>query len=232
MIYVMSDLHGEYGRYKQMLEKIAFSENDELYVLGDVVDRGPEPVRLLQDLASRDNVFLIMGNHEAMACHVLRKLNTEITAENAETHIDLQLMEAILQWQRNGGDVTMKQFRALAADERADLLDYMEDAPWYEAVDAGERTFILVHSGLGHYEHGKRLSQYTFEELAWMRTDYERRYVRDPSVFIVSGHTPTLAVTGRLEIHHSQNNILIDCGAAFSGKLACLCLNTMEEYYV
>mgnify|MGYP003293530442 CR=1 FL=1 len=96
MIYVMSDLHGEYGRYKQMLEKSAFSENDELYVLGDVVDRGPEPVRLLQDLASRDNVFLIMGNHEAMACHVLRKLNTEITAENAETHIDLQLMEAIL----------------------------------------------------------------------------------------------------------------------------------------
>lgn len=232
MIYVMSDLHGEYGRYKQMLEKIAFSENDELYVLGDVVDRGPEPVRLLQDLASRDNVFLIMGNHEAMACHVLRKLNTEITAENAETHIDLQLMEAILQWQRNGGDVTMKQFRALAADERADLLDYMEDAPWYEAVDAGERTFILVHSGLGHYEHGKRLSQYTFEELAWMRPDYERRYVQEPSVFIVSGHTPTLAVTGRPEIHHSQNNILIDCGAAFGGKLACLCLNTMEEYYV
>lgn len=65
-----------------------------------------------------------------------------------------------------------------------------------------------------------------------MRPDYERQYYPDPSIYIVSGHTPTEAVTGKQEIYKTHNNILIDCGATFGGKLACLCLNTMEEYYV
>ena len=232
MIYVMSDIHGAYDQYLQMLEKISFSQEDTLYVLGDAVDRGPEPVKLLQDMASRENVYLIMGNHEAMAARILGKLNVEITEENAESYLNAEWMQAIMEWQLNGGTVTMKQFRALSADERLDLLDYISESPWYDAVDAGGRTFILVHSGLGHFEPGKRLSHYSFVELAWMRPDYERQYHEDPSVYIVSGHTPTLAVSGRPEIYHSHNNILIDCGAVFGGRLACLCLDTMDEFYI
>ena len=40
MTYVMSDLHGHYQKYLQMLDMIHFSDNDDLYMLGDVVDRG------------------------------------------------------------------------------------------------------------------------------------------------------------------------------------------------
>lgn len=228
----MSDIHGEYKKYIQMLEKIAFSEDDTLYILGDVIDRGPEPVKVLQDMSLRDNVFLLMGNHEAMASYVLHKLNVEITEENVETHIDAALMQAIIEWQRNGGDVTMKQFRNLSPENKADLLDFIDEAPWYDVVDVRNRPFILVHSGLGNFEHGKRLSQYSFDEIAWMRPDYEKQYFQDPSIYIVSGHTPTIAVTGKPEIYHSHNNILIDCGATFGGKLACLCLDTMNEFYV
>ena len=232
MIYAMSDIHGEYGKYLEMLEKIGFSDDDLLFVLGDAVDRGPEPVKLLEDMASRDNVYFLKGNHEGMASYVLRRLNVEITEQNAETHLDATLMQAILEWQQNGGDVTMKAFRALSPEARADLLDYIDDAPLYDTIDAGDKTFVLVHSGLGNFAPDKRLRDYTFDELACMRPDYARRYFADPSIYIVSGHTPTLAVTGRAEIHHSANNILIDCGAAFGGKLACLCLDTMEEYYI
>lgn len=231
MIYVMSDIHGEYEKYLQMLEKIAFTEDDTLFVLGDVIDRGPEPIKVLQDMSSRGNVFLLMGNHEAMASYVLHKLNVEITEENAETHINVALMQAIMDWQRNGGDVTMKQFRNLSPENRADLLDYIDEAPWYDVVDVNNRTFILVHSGLGNFEHGKHLSQYSFNEIAWMRPDYEKQYFGDSSIYIISGHTPTIAITGKADIYHSHNNILIDCGATFGGKLACLCLDTMIEYY-
>lgn len=49
MIYVISDIHGCYKEYKELLEKIHFGETDELYVLGDVVDRGPEPMKVLHD---------------------------------------------------------------------------------------------------------------------------------------------------------------------------------------
>ncbi len=47
MIYVMSDIHGEYDKYIKMLELINFSDEDELYILGDIVDRGKEPVKVL-----------------------------------------------------------------------------------------------------------------------------------------------------------------------------------------
>ena len=40
MIYAMSDLHGCYNLYVKMLEKINFSDEDTLYLLGDYVDRG------------------------------------------------------------------------------------------------------------------------------------------------------------------------------------------------
>lgn len=50
MIYAMSDIHGCYQQYKELLEKIHFSEDDILYVLGDVIDRGPEPLKVLQDV--------------------------------------------------------------------------------------------------------------------------------------------------------------------------------------
>jgi len=232
MLYAMSDIHGEYEKYLSMLEKIAFSQDDTLFVLGDAVDRGPEPIKVLQDMASRDNVYLLKGNHEAMASFVLHKLNVEITEDNADSHMNAELIQAILEWQKNGGSVTMGKFRELSADEKLDLLDYIDDAQLYDIVDVGKKTFILLHSGLGNFQDGKRLSQYTFDELACMRPDFERQYYKDSSIYIVSGHTPTLAVTGKSEIYHSHNNILIDCGAAFGGRLACLCLDTMAEYYV
>ena len=39
MTYVISDLHGRYDLYLEMLERIQFSPEDTLYILGDVADR-------------------------------------------------------------------------------------------------------------------------------------------------------------------------------------------------
>lgn len=39
--YVIGDIHGQLEQLKVLLEKMKFNENDELYVMGDVVDRGP-----------------------------------------------------------------------------------------------------------------------------------------------------------------------------------------------
>ena len=53
MIYVMSDLHGMYSSYLKMLRKIHFCDADMLYILGDVIDRGPQPIQILQDMMLR-----------------------------------------------------------------------------------------------------------------------------------------------------------------------------------
>lgn len=60
--YCISDIHGHYDYYKKMLEKIGFSDDDMLYIIGDVVDRGPHPVKLLLDLMKRPIVCCIAGN--------------------------------------------------------------------------------------------------------------------------------------------------------------------------
>jgi serine/threonine protein phosphatase 1 len=65
-----------------------------------------------------------------------------------------------------------------------------------------------------------------------MRADYEKQLFADNDIFIVSGHTPTQLLSGKAEIYRSHNNIDIDCGAAFGGRLACLRLDDMTEFYV
>ena len=67
MTYVMSDLHGCYDKYAWMLEKIGFGDGDTLYILGDVIDRGPDGIRILLDMMGRKNVIPIIGNHESLA---------------------------------------------------------------------------------------------------------------------------------------------------------------------
>ena len=231
MLYTMSDLHGEYQKYLAMLEKIKFNQEDTLYLLGDLVDRGPEPVKILQDIIQRPNVYPLLGNHEVMAIYILKQLLLEVTEETI-SQVDTYLMENIFIWQRNGGGVTLEQFQALPLRERRQLLEFMEGFGWYETVDVGERAFLLVHAGLGNYRPGKKLEEYSLEELTMVRPDYQTQYFPDDSIYVLSGHTPTKLLSGKWEIYHSHNNIVLDCGAAIGGRLACLCLDTMEEFYL
>ena len=65
--YVISDIHGEYGKFMELLDIIHFSDEDILYVLGDVVDRGKNPVKTLLKMMEMPNVIPIAGNHEPVS---------------------------------------------------------------------------------------------------------------------------------------------------------------------
>ena len=77
MIYVMADIHGCYEEFMELLEKISFSEQDELFVLGDVLDRGSEPIKVMQEIMGRKNVTFLLGNHEYMFAMMLQLLDNE-----------------------------------------------------------------------------------------------------------------------------------------------------------
>lgn len=66
-LLVMSDLHGCYDKYIAMIKKINLGENDKLVILGDVLDRGTKPISIIKDIMQRENVELLMGNHELFA---------------------------------------------------------------------------------------------------------------------------------------------------------------------
>ena len=92
MYYVMSDIHGEYEKYRKMLDLIQFSDRDALFVLGDVVDRGAQPIEVLKDMMTRSNVYPIMGNHDFLALYLLDKLNMDITEENIDNALTTEDM--------------------------------------------------------------------------------------------------------------------------------------------
>lgn len=72
MIFVTSDLHGyPLKKFRQLLADAGFTEEDELYVLGDVIDRhGDGGVETLLWMMDQPNITLLMGNHEAMLLSV------------------------------------------------------------------------------------------------------------------------------------------------------------------
>ena len=63
-IYVISDLHGQGAAFFQMLDKINFSSQDKMYIIGDVIDRGPDGIKLLQFIKNQDNMDHIREQYE------------------------------------------------------------------------------------------------------------------------------------------------------------------------
>lgn len=232
MVYVMSDLHGCYDEYLQALSLIQFNENDQLYVLGDVIDRGKEPIRLLQDMMMRSNVFPIIGNHEYMAQSVLRRFYQEITEDNVQTYLKENDMENLMHWCQDGGETTLNQFCALSREQQEDILDYLDEFTLYEEVKIKNETYVLVHAGLTPFDEKKPLDEYRLEHVIFTSPDYQRIYYHDK--YLVSGHRPTIFIDNNRkgEIIEMNRHIALDCGCVFGFNLGVYCLDTHEKFYV
>lgn len=63
----MSDLHGNYKAYKDMLEKIEFSNADTAFYTWGYSGSGATPIKIILDVMNRPNVEVLAGNHCMMA---------------------------------------------------------------------------------------------------------------------------------------------------------------------
>ena len=232
MNYAISDIHGEYNQFMRLLDKIRFSDSDTLYVIGDTIDRGPQPIKVLQFMMEQPNIIPIVGNHELMAITNLRLLMKEITGEMLDS-LSISDYGLLTDWMFNGCESTLSDFRKLGNEERLDIMDYLEDFSTYEEVCTAGKNYLLVHAGLGNFSREKCMDDYTIDELVWERPDYSKRYFDD--VYVVTGHTPTQLIDDNPRpgyIYRNENHIAIDCGAFFEGgRLSAICLDTGEEYY-
>ncbi len=230
--YVISDIHGEYDLFCELLEIIQLKDTDTLYVLGDVVDRGPHHERTLLKLMEMPNAVPIIGNHELMALECLDFLFTEITDESIAS-LDPLVLDNVFQWDRNGSATTIREFSLLDDEMKEEVLDYLREFRVYETVEAGGRKYLLVHAGLGNYSPDKALEDYSLKEIVWDRPDYGVAYYDD--ICTVSGHTPTQLIEGNPDpgyVYRRNRHIVIDCGGFIpGGRLAALCLDTDEVFY-
>ena len=231
-VYVMSDIHGEYQKFMEVLEKINLSDSDTLYVLGDILDRGPHPIQVMQKLISMENAVCLVGNHELMALDCLEFLQKEITNISIE-ELDKDMLEKLVLWLHNEAKTTIDGFRKLDKHKRRDIIEAIEDFSVYEEVNVNGSEFLLLHGGMGDFYHGKTIEDCTLHDVVWSRPDYSVKYFDDR--YLVTGHTPTQYIEENPNpgyIYRANNHIAIDCGAHLpGGRLAALCLDTGEEFY-
>ncbi|WP_330687824.1 metallophosphoesterase [uncultured Acetatifactor sp.] len=228
----MSDIHGEYEMFLELLGEIGLRAEDTLYILGDVLDRGPHPIRTLLMLMKMPNVVCLAGNHELMALECLGFLMKEIT-DMSIGELDEKMLENLVTWQYNGSSTTIEEFRGLGREMQKSVIDFLKEFSIYEELTVNGRDYLLVHAGLGNYCPEKDIEDYSLRDLMWERADYGIRYFDD--IYVVTGHTPTQEIPGNPRpgyIFRRHNHIAIDCGCHRpGGRLAAICLDTGEEFY-
>ncbi len=229
MVYVVSDLHGSFDKFKRLLKEIKFNDNDVMYVLGDIVDYGEEPIELLCDLSMRYNVIPIVGDHDFRALKLLGELDKMLRGESTP---DPEVIGAMTEWIQDGGQKTMEGFKALDEDMKEGVLEYLEDMSLYEEVEAGGKKYLLVHAGIADFDADTPLDDYMPEDFISEPADVERQLM--DGVTMIVGHVPTYEIEGaeKGKIYHGEGAVAIDCGAAFGEPLACLCLDNGKEYYI
>lgn len=73
-ILCISDIHGGIDLLKELLIKVGFSNNDYLFIIGDIIEKGPKSLETLQyvmQLSKLDNVYVLIGNNDFALINIL-----------------------------------------------------------------------------------------------------------------------------------------------------------------
>ena len=223
--YVMSDLHGEADRFHAMLEKIQLSDDDTLYILGDVVDRGSDGIKLLLEIMEMPNVVMLLGNHEYM---MLQYLSPDATGEE------------IRRWNRNGNAPTLAAYLKQRAKVQQKIIAYLRSLPTHMDIEVDGKRYYMVHGFPGDNVHDE----------VWTRPTMESENPI-PDCRLIIGHTKVLNLiepqidrlklmfeledaNNHLKILHAPGFINLDCGCGYDmtvKAMACIRLEDMVEYY-
>lgn len=256
--YVMSDIHGQHTAYKKMLKKIKFSDDDFLYVLGDVIDRGPDGISIIKDIMERPNAELIIGNHEFMLINAVEYLRNKEMAKSRIRRTD-EGLNAFELWTHpcNGGEGTCLEYINLPSNQQTELEDFLKSCNLVKRVTVNGVTYHLSHSFSGTKQFGRtlklsRASHKMAETIVWESLfdkpydiplgEKEFAYMKDTYVV---GHIFTQRLgqmddegKGCVFKHDNYRGVKvidIDCGMALnsrSSRLGCICLDTQEIFYV
>lgn len=234
MIYVMSDIHGNKEAFQSVLDQISLKNDDTLYILGDIIDRHEHGVEILMQLMKQDNVKCLLGNHELMCLNAVIPHSMSLPWMRNDPYTDLHL------WLRNGGGPTLRSFQKLQKEQYEETIQYLLKLPAQYEINVNRQKYILVHASPKELysleENNGYFDETTF--CVWHRISDRSKLPADSRT--VFGHTPTSEFQdGRLlRIWHTPNAIDIDCGSGFDtagvplqGRLACLRLDDMNEYY-
>lgn len=199
---IVSDIHGEGHRLVRVLREAGYEPGiDRLFLLGDYIDRGTDSrvtVEIVRGLV-KDGAVALMGNHDFMPIEASRD------------------KRALAFWlQANGGRSTIDSYGGKMPPD--DVLEWLDNLPLYHE----EPDCILVHAGL---RPEVPLSEQDPNDLRWIRDEFHYGYLGKHVYF---GHTPTWNLHEKWEVWEGPDKTGIDTGAAYSGLLTLLDIDSKQ----
>jgi serine/threonine protein phosphatase 1 len=225
--WVIPDIHGYIKTLKSMVTDVVRPmRSDEIYFLGDYVDRGPDSKGVIDFIRTMQvdgyNVTALKGNHEDF---MVELYDAEKQSVNPWWHNFGNKKHKA--WLDIGGKATLSSFGAThIRDVPADYIDWMRNLKHYVELD----HFVLVHAGLNF----KNEDPYAdLRAMMWLR-DYEIKPEKIGGRRIIHGHVPvnmeliTMTIKNRIYKFIDLDNGPYMSGKEGYGNLVALELNSME----
>lgn len=129
--FIAGDVHGEAGLLDKALDQVGFEPaRDRLFAVGDLIDRGPDSVRVVR-LLNEPWFYSVMGNHEAMLL--------QATVEPPSPHT--RTVERV--WLSNGGS----WYFDLAFADQQRVRRALDTLPLALELESAVGRVGLVHAG-------------------------------------------------------------------------------------
>ena len=242
MKYVISDIHGNLKLFNEILGKIGLKDSDELYVLGDMIDRHPHGIEIMMILMNMPNARVVLGNHEWMMMRALGFPRKEDTSYRAYKKLEYRSI-----WFYNGAKRTYQAWNRLSAGKQGQIKAWLQNLPLEYDVETEKGKFKLVHAApVCLYDKYHTDQADALEYAVWDRDTL--KYLPDvDGRTILFGHT----ITGDFIDDFMECSVAafggdsgrsfwigIDCGAGlpddepgYCGRLACVNLDTLDAKY-
>lgn len=209
--YAIGDLHGCSKTFRKLVtEGIRLERTDELYLLGDYVDRGPDSKGVID--------FIFELRAQGFIVHTLRGNHDQMMMDSGRNKEYFNL------WVKNGGSTTLKSFGI----ESYDQMDSKYKTFFYQTqyyIETG--NFILVHAGLNFRNEDLFADTHAMMWTRGFSVDEKKLAGR----IIVHGHTPIPLEVILQQV--GETVIDLDGGCVYKqltgmGHLVALSLNKVE----
>jgi serine/threonine protein phosphatase 1 len=170
---IIGDVHGHYDGLMDLLTEVAPGNGDQVYFLGDLIDRGPKSAQVVKFV--RESQYpCLLGNHEVMLMRAV-----------FEGEQDRRILQF---WMQAGGDATIASYGE-AGILKSDI-DWISTLPTYLDLE----DIWLVHAGVDPY---MPLHQQTEQQFCWMREKFfGSAFPYFENKLIITGHTITFTLPG------------------------------------
>lgn len=220
---IIGDVHGQLALLKVLLNNV---HEEEVYFVGDLIDRGPESIATLK-LIMESSYKAVMGNHEKLMLDTIISKDIEIRR----------------QWFNNSARRTYKEYKyKTSRGDQVSILSYLKSLPYYIYID--NEDILISHAGVkgsrGYTGYSvsdcgdvikrdykeelkKILDMQKVDDFIWSRDFFiDNKELTDFHTIFIAGHNPTPTISlsnSEPKIIRYYNRFFIDCGAFYTKVL-------------